>query len=86
MIRDRSSKTIALWQKDIDNTEELAVKKRIAIGCTVKTEHGSGTVMKRDHPYRFVVEISNATNKHKEMVCRFKDSKLCYFPHEIEVI
>lgn len=82
----RSERTASLWKAEHVNNEELATQKRIAVGRQVTTEHGTGKVVGRDHPYRFIVEITKPKEEHKRMVSSFDKSQLCYFPKEIEVI
>ena len=82
---NRSGDIFREWQQEIDKNEDLVKTKRLKVGCNVKTEHGTGKMVGRDHPYRVVVEITNPINQFKKMVSRFKQSRLCYFPKEIEV-
>jgi hypothetical protein len=82
----RSGETMSKWQADLDQNEVLVKNKRISIGCDVETEHGTGKVVGRNHPYRIVVEITNPIDKHKGLVSRFEQARLCYFPKEIDVL
>lgn len=73
------------WQQSLNENEEIVRKKRLRLGSTVTTEHGTGNVVGWDHPYRFIVQITSPLPEHREMVARFKDGKLCYFPKELTV-
>ena len=81
----RSTRTQQQWKKDFEDNEVVVKRKRLRVGAKVSTEHGTGIITGRDHPYRFVVKVTDPNAQSKDMVNRFKDAQLCYFPKEIEI-
>ena len=74
------------WQQSLEENQEITRKRRLRVGAKVVSEHGKGVITGHDHPYRFVVSVTDPLPESKEMVARFKEAKLCYFPKELTVL
>lgn len=83
--------TIKIYEEERAEFYRLITEKNIKIGARVRTIHGKGEIIGKDHPWRFKVRIDEPTDYFNTHSDNFKQMNiphgLCYFIRDlIEVL